>query len=250
MDEDFPNWANLNDLLPDAPVKDERTQSCPSCEGVLPKVPGAKTKCPHCGEFIFVRTDPDSSSRRLVNETEAKRLEKLWSIRRPLIQSLPINESDMQKIHLQHPEVSQVDAVKFALRNLAQVYSERHMWGLFRNTYFELAEVERRAGAYDAALWYYFDVNYLDQNGADNASEFITNGAVQWIPADPEWNINLAFRAPAVIEITLDLLNFLGLEKSSAIRQYEERGNALRVSLGLPLNWSSASPKIFAGNES
>jgi hypothetical protein len=178
------------------------------------------------------------------------RLEKLWTIRRPLIQSLPVNESDIQQIRLQHPEASRVDAVKLALCSLAQVYSERHMWGLFRNTYFELAEVERRTRSYDSALWYYFDVNYLDQNGADNATEFISNGAVQWIPADPEWNNNLAFRAPAVIEITLDLLNFLDLEISSAIRQYEERGEALRGSLELPLKWSNASPKVFARDES
>jgi len=39
-------------------VKDERKAECPNCHKILSKIPGAKTKCPHCDEFMFVRTRP------------------------------------------------------------------------------------------------------------------------------------------------------------------------------------------------
>lgn len=32
------------------PAADKRKAECPSCHQALKKVPGAKTKCPHCGE--------------------------------------------------------------------------------------------------------------------------------------------------------------------------------------------------------
>jgi hypothetical protein len=30
--------------------------TCPTCQGLLAKRPQAKTKCRHCGAFIYVRT--------------------------------------------------------------------------------------------------------------------------------------------------------------------------------------------------
>lgn len=37
--------------------KDERKAECPNCHKALSKIPGAKKKCPHCGDFMYVRTN-------------------------------------------------------------------------------------------------------------------------------------------------------------------------------------------------
>src|SRR3989442_5791851 len=31
---------------------------CPNCSKLLDKIPGRKSKCPHCAEYIYVRTRP------------------------------------------------------------------------------------------------------------------------------------------------------------------------------------------------
>ncbi len=61
-------------------LKDERKAECPYCRQSLSKVPGVKTKCPHCGEFIFVRTRPKDNARIIVTKDEAGKIDKEWSI--------------------------------------------------------------------------------------------------------------------------------------------------------------------------
>lgn len=57
---------------------DQRRAECPYCQKPLRKVPGAKTKCPHCGEFMFVRTRPQDGARVVVTTDEARRIEEDW----------------------------------------------------------------------------------------------------------------------------------------------------------------------------
>lgn len=51
---------------------------CPYCQKELPKFPGRKTKCPHCSNFIYVRTRPSDRQRILVTQEQAEELEKEW----------------------------------------------------------------------------------------------------------------------------------------------------------------------------
>lgn len=52
---------------------------CPFCNKPLKKIPGRKTKCPNCSEFIFVRTDPKTKERVFVNEKRAHEIDEEWS---------------------------------------------------------------------------------------------------------------------------------------------------------------------------
>lgn len=52
--------------------------ACPNCHQELIKRPGRKTKCPHCGTFIYVRTRPLDRKRVLVTADEARRLQAEW----------------------------------------------------------------------------------------------------------------------------------------------------------------------------
>ena len=54
---------------------------CPSCGGELKKVPQRKTKCTHCGAYMFVRSTPNDPTRRLVTEAAAEAIEQAWQAR-------------------------------------------------------------------------------------------------------------------------------------------------------------------------
>ena len=51
---------------------------CPYCKSTLSKRPERKTKCKNCGNFIFVKTDPDTRERLIVTEQEARKIEDRW----------------------------------------------------------------------------------------------------------------------------------------------------------------------------
>ena len=55
--------------------------SCPSCFTPLAKVPQRKSKCRHCGEFIYVKATPDNPTKRLMNAAQAEQAERMWTLR-------------------------------------------------------------------------------------------------------------------------------------------------------------------------
>jgi hypothetical protein len=57
---------------------DRRRAECPYCKSSLRKIPAAKTKCPHCGEYMFVRTRPLDGTRTVVTAEEARCIEADW----------------------------------------------------------------------------------------------------------------------------------------------------------------------------
>ena len=62
---------------PTLSVADDRKAECPYCHEALAKIPGAKTKCPHCSQYMFVRTRPNGV-RSVVTKEIAGQIEKDW----------------------------------------------------------------------------------------------------------------------------------------------------------------------------
>jgi DNA-directed RNA polymerase subunit RPC12/RpoP len=54
--------------------------TCPTCAAALARRPQRKAKCPHCSAFIFCRTRPLDGAQVLLNEAEARDLEKDWAV--------------------------------------------------------------------------------------------------------------------------------------------------------------------------
>ncbi len=52
---------------------------CPYCSNELAKTPQRKSKCPHCGNIIFVKRKPDEDEKKLVTENQAGEIETLWA---------------------------------------------------------------------------------------------------------------------------------------------------------------------------
>ncbi|MBS0414371.1 MAG: hypothetical protein JSR68_08360 [Proteobacteria bacterium] len=54
---------------------------CPACGAVLKTMPQRKTKCPHCGEAMYVRRTPDSADQQLMTQAQADANEARWQER-------------------------------------------------------------------------------------------------------------------------------------------------------------------------
>jgi len=58
--------------------KKEPEPKCPYCNVVLPKFPGAKTKCKACGKYYYARRRPSTMKKSIVTEEELSVVEKEW----------------------------------------------------------------------------------------------------------------------------------------------------------------------------
>ncbi len=56
---------------------------CPYCDNRLVKKPGRKAKCPHCANFIHVRTRPLDNQKVLVTVKQMEAINEQWGIVRP-----------------------------------------------------------------------------------------------------------------------------------------------------------------------
>lgn len=155
---------------------DERVAICPSCEGALKKVPGAKTKCPNCGEFVYVRTDPRSKSRRVVNESELEDIEDAWAMqdgtyeaRQDAKREREIERDKLTGLLGRAPSEAELDL------HLVKIDLEEHLqyrqMGLVRNDYLSRGQIEFKEGNFHAAALGFLAVVLLDGNGATNALE-------------------------------------------------------------------------------
>ena len=146
---------------------------CPYCSGVLKKQPQRKTKCPHCGHLILVRTRPSDRKRVLVTERQAVEIETQWTE----IQSVPpsriswkegFNE-EKQRLKAKFGREPSDNDVTWSLLNKELLeYSTKQHWGLYRNTLFEMGQVLQAESKLAEALKRYLEVCYLDLNGPKN----------------------------------------------------------------------------------
>lgn len=80
--EDIRN-AGVHRSEPNCPTPtDSRKPECPYCQAALKRIPAAKTQCPYCGHFMYVRTRPDNRARVVVTDAEARRIDEAWEIDR------------------------------------------------------------------------------------------------------------------------------------------------------------------------
>lgn len=198
--------------------QDKRNPECPNCHKTLKKVPGAKTECPYCGEFMFVRTTLDNV-RLVVTLDEADKIDEQWRIKNGTQEAYIAEQGqleDRKKVLQKNfggKEPSEHD-VKWSLFNEEILNTaSKSQWGLYRNTRFQMAEILNKENKLNDALKMYLGVCYLDLNGASNMptdenGELITDTEF-FKPFDPK----LKFLAPGVIERVRKIIKKLELDK-------------------------------------
>jgi len=215
---------------------------CPNCDQKLSKRPGRKAKCPHCGNFIYVRTRPSDKKRVLVTEDQAEAIKEQWSIETGTHKQYLADKkrAATTKKKLEKKGIAATDRdVRFQeLREDAVKHLSKRQMGLHRNAILGMAEIELKRGRTFASLAMYLLVSYIDLNGPVNSDS----------GNESCWNKDLAFSAPGVIGVAAELIKQLEYDKSKA-REIFVRGAESLKNLRPPLSpskaWKQFEQEVF-----
>jgi hypothetical protein len=153
---------------------DARTAVCPSCGFGLNKVPGAKTKCPHCAAFMYVRTDPETNSRVVVTAERAEEIEDEWS---KINGTWEYRQEEKRRYEATKEQLTKNfkgvvpsdNDIKWSLLNEDSIkHASVQDWGLYRNTIFQMGEILRKEEKHSMAIEKYLLVCYMDTCGPNN----------------------------------------------------------------------------------
>ena len=212
----------------DKPYKDERKAECPSCHKELKKIPGAKTKCPHCGEYMYVRTNTENI-RLVITKSEADKIDEKWRIESGTQEAYLAEQKkvsarrDALKKKFNGKEPSEND-VQWSLLNEEIIeHSSNAQWGLYSNTRRQMAEILWKEKRLKDALLMYCMVCYLDLNGASNVITDENGKAIR----DPEFfrpfDVETKFLAPAIIKRMQKIIKELEITKEDFSELFIER---------------------------
>jgi len=225
--------------IPQEP-KDERKAECPTCGGTLKKVPGAKTKCPHCNEFMFVRTTPDNV-RLVVTKDKADKIDEQWRIENGTQEAYLAEQKkykdrkEVLRKKFGGKEPSEHDVQWSLLNEEILNNASNAQWGLYRNARFQMAEIINKENKLKDALRMYLGVCYLDLNGASNMptdeSGNVINDPEFFKPFDPE----IKFLAPGVIDRIQRILKKLEITREEVRTIFVDFGNKEQKSTRAPI---------------
>ena len=148
---------------------------CPFCEHALKEMPEQSQKCPHCGDYVYVRSRPIDDRKILVTESQIQIVDEQWAIadgtyeemlahrRDPADDRVNLNrKSDLEK---------SLDDVRWTLLQ-KELLDNKLKWryGSYRNTLVEMGKLLVREARFPEALSKYLDVCYLDLNGTTNVA--------------------------------------------------------------------------------
>ncbi len=222
-------------------TNDERKAECPNCHGALKKLPGAKTKCPHCGEFIFVRTTPENV-RLVVTKSEAYKIDEQWRILNGTQEAYLAEQKkfDDRKEVLRKrfggKEPSDNDVRWSLLNDELPNYARDAQWGLYRNAIFQMAEILSGENKLRDSLRMFLGVCYLDLNGPTNMPVDENGNVFTEIedikPFDPE----LKILAPGVIARIQSIIEELELSKENVREIYLDFASTMQRSTKAPIS--------------
>ena len=229
------------------PPIDSRIPECPNCKGVLKKAPGAKTKCPLCSEFMFVRTNPHTRERVVVTEVQAEELDdetsKLngtWEMRLAEKKRKEKVKAELTK-SFKGKEPSKQDIEWRILNQDSITYAKSKDWSSYMITRSEMAERQLKSNLAKDALRTFLDVAAFAVNGAEDVSSAFGMDAalrkeldiVEFRPGNP---IAITFISKDGI---LKAGGILGLDLEGILKEFAVTCNSARLKK-LPLNSEAA----------
>lgn len=231
-------------------IKDERKAECLYCHKALEKIPSRKTRCPFCGKYMLIRTEPKNYIRSVVTEEGAEKIDEDWSIvngtHDVYIAEKMQTEREKEILKKRFGKEPRGNDIEWSVLNRSLIEHARHKdRGLYRNTRFEMAEILRKDMKLEDALQAYLEVCYLDLNGPNNRSGMDKELLKEFPVFDPE----MAFLAPAVIDIIRRLIKKLKIDKNNAKSIFIAHSLKIQKSLKLPLSaencWQSMDDEFM-----
>lgn len=212
---------------------------CPYCNQALEKRPGRKTKCPHCGNYILVRTRPSDQKKVLVTEALAQEIDEQWMKKNGTYEAYLEEQAEFQRTKTELTkrfghEASDRD-VYWSIYNQKSIEHAHAMnWGLYRNTRFDMGELLRKEKSNTQALNMFIEVSYLDANGPANRAGISSD--LQLLKKYPPFDRKEAFQAPGVIDRIEKLARLLDLSDAALRKRYLEIAGEIQQRLNLTIS--------------
>lgn len=232
-------------------VKDERKAECPYCHKKLVKIPSKKTKCLHCGEFMFVRTRARDNARVVVTKVEAEKIEEDWAIVSGTHDSFMAEKEKIEKereiLKKRFGKEPSENDVKWGVLNKEFMkHAQCGDWGLYRNSRLQMAEILRKEMKLEHALQTYLEVCYIDLNGPNNTSGI---NDLELLKEFPPFNPRqFASLAPGIIDLVKRTAVKLSFDKNKIKTIFIEHNSRIEKSLRLPVStenaWQSLEKEI------
>lgn len=227
--------------------KDERKAECPYCNGVLDKVPGAKTKCPCCKKFIFVRTRPQDEVRVVVTAEDADKIDEEWRIINGTQEAFLDNQRKFddrreilrKKLGGKNPARKDVQWSLFN-ESLMEHLKNGEM-GLYRNVKLDMAQTLKKEGKLKEALKTYLGICYLDLNGPMNDVVKDEQGNIIEVNL---FNPDFGDLVPGIVKEIKRIVEKEGLEKNKIKEIYFELNSKIKKSTKAPLDLEDCFKKI------
>jgi len=229
---------------------------CPYCAKPLDKMPGRKTKCPFCANYMYVRTRPADKKRVVVTEQDAAKINEQWMVETGTyeahLETKAEFEAEKAALARKFGREPSDNDVMWSLRNKHSLeQAKQGDWGLYRNTRFSMAEQLRRDGRQRPALNMYLEVSYLDANGPRNLGGMSNHATLKEYPP---FSRDDAFQAPGIIGQITRLVNGLDMSQTDLKEAFMTITNRLHTNMKLPVSpeqgWQdlvSELPKISEG---
>jgi hypothetical protein len=120
---------------------------CPYCAKPLDKMPGRKTKCPFCANFIYARTRPADKKRVIVTEQDAAKTDEQWKIEGgiegpPMIEAIKHAQTKGSQIAAKY-ELTASTGEKIAQIVSDGIKSKRGIPGISRDIRREFPEISK-----------------------------------------------------------------------------------------------------------
>lgn len=220
---------------------------CPYCNNVLDKKPARKKKCPHCDNFIYVRTRPQDKAKVLVTERQAEQIDEQWSIANGTHGAYLAEKNKIANEHSRlakkfGKEPSANDVKWGILTKEVLDHASDGDWGLYRNAHFQMAEVLRKESKLKQALSLYCRVCYLDINGPRNTSGLKSRKYPSFSPKE-------AFLAPGVISLVERTAEKMKLNQDEIKSVFMEIAEREHKGLKLPVSpekaWGKMKKELF-----
>jgi len=227
-------------------IRDERKAQCPYCSSALKKIPGSKTKCPHCGQYIHVRTKMKDRVRVVVTKQEADKIDEEWSNYEGQgggIAEWGGKEYDAQRkiLHKRFGKEPSDQDVAWGVLNARLIkYAQNQNWEEYRFNRMDMGEELESRSSLKHALDTYLEVFYLDLNGPQDISNLVKDNTIKkdsfyteyLKPFNPEQS---GLVTPHVVEKIKSISNKLHLDNDLIHDRFIEHNKTIHKSLKLPL---------------
>lgn len=221
---------------------------CPYC-GVIPaKKPERKTKCRHCGNYIYVRTRSTDRQRVLVTELQVDELEEQESIineRHDIWIETMLgrfgHEETKARLRAQYGKAlrKKHDADWERLNATSLGFARNGDWSFYAFTRNEMAQLLRKEGRSQQALSMFLEAAYLGLNGPKNIED---SGGIAFDPEE-------AFVQPRITHYIGELMDVLEYDLGRVQNAFMEMATIHRGALHLPVlpddAWQMMKPRLM-----